>query len=282
MKTISDVLVDFANVVDPDLRATLTEGLRLVEGMPEPPQRDEVGERRDELALERARAEDEKARQLQEWVDVWGIPFVDAQQIIAGEIQDTAALAAVRKLLDQKVWGAILCLSGPNGCGKSFAASWLVAQGPPRPYPFGGSWPRERHPRFISVGVLQRVSLYGDDADWKAIANASVLAIDDVGTEYKDDKGAFAARFDQLIAHREKSPCWTVITTNLVARAKGAGEDSFAGKYGERVFDRLRRLGSGMSRLQGDSLRHKNRETQCPTPKPTNPSTPSGSTARRP
>ena len=249
MKTIADAVRDFKK--DP----IVAEGLRLVERLPEPPPRDEVGEKRDEAAAERAAEDERKKKRLHELTEIWGVPFADAQQITTGVLVETPALEAVRKLRKHATYGAILCLSGPNGCGKSLASSWLVVQGPPRDYPFGGPWPREHHPRYISVGDLQRVSLFGDDAEWRKIKAASVLAIDDVGTEFKDDKGAFAARFDQLIAHREKAPCWTVMTTNLTMRPRKQGDDSFSGKYGERVLDRLRRHGSAFLHLKNESLR---------------------------
>ena len=249
MKSIADAIRDFSS--DP----IVAEGLRLVESLPAPPPRDEVGEKRDEAAAERAAEDERKKKRLVELVEVCGVPFLDAQQLLYGIVNDTPALAAARKLYRLAQYGAIVCLSGPNGCGKTVASSWLVAQGPPRDYPYGGPWPRDRHPRFISVGALHRVSLYGDDADWAAIKNCSVLAIDDVGTEYKDDKGAFSSQFDQLIAHREKAPCWTIMTTNLLLNPRAEGGDSFSGKYGQRVIDRLRREGSGYVLLKNDSLR---------------------------
>lgn len=214
----------------------------------------------DELSLARSEAEARYRRKLHRLCEDWGVPFADAQQILRGAMDDTDALKAARKWRDLKSPGGLLVINGPNGCGKTFAASWLVIEGPPCGYPYGArddKWPAERHPRFIQVSQLMQVSMYGDNEEMRLLRNCSVLAIDDVGTEYDDDKGAFAAKFSSLIAHREKAPVWTVITTNLKLRSGKKTDVSFEKKYGARIFSRLHGHGCGSVHLYEDDMRRK-------------------------
>ena len=222
----------------------------------EMPPEDEVAEKRSE-AEEIIAAQDAKhQRRMQEVCEGWGAPFRDAQQILRGQVDETEALRVVQKFYARSLFGGVLVLSGGNGCGKTLASTWYMLQEIARPYPYGGRWPRKLHPRFIPVGELMRVSLYGRDEEYQAYERCSVLVIDDVGTEFRDSKGSFMSRFDQLIATREKGPCWTVMTTNLPLHTKKG--DSFTGRYGERILDRLHGDGCGYVHLKEDpSLRRK-------------------------
>ncbi len=199
-------------------------------------------------------------RWLREVCEDWGVPFQDARAILGGDLWTTDALTKARrwreKCGERAFYGAVLVLGGPNGCGKTFAAAWLTTQGPPAPYPYGDRWPRHRHPRMISSSDIMRMSMYGDDKTWDALRSCAVLAIDDVGLDFDDDKGAFATKLSSLIAFREKAPVWTVMTTNLPLRSKN-NEPSFSQRVGNRILSRIHGDGCGYVHLQGEDLREK-------------------------
>jgi DNA replication protein DnaC len=137
--------------------------------------------------------------------------------------------------------GRILVLAGPYGVGKTTAAAWLVAKGPPRPYTLGhvdkhkdprvgSDWPVARHPRFVCAGDLATMSPIDDL--FKAILECSVLAIDDLGMEIPDADGRLLSRLDRIIDARYRRGVWTVITTNLTP-------EEFRHRYTPRIVSRL-------------------------------------------
>jgi DNA replication protein DnaC len=63
-----------------------------------------------------------------------------------------------------------------------------------------------------------------------------LLVVDDLGSEYNDAKGFFAALLDEVIDARYSARLATAITTNLNAA-------TFAARYGARIIDRLREAG---------------------------------------
>lgn len=175
-----------------------------------------------------------------------GIPRKDAQRLRTG-LSDTSALAAAKQFLAAPT-ERILVLSGHKGCGKTVAAGWCVLQGSPDPYVprhpeesgvrrhidgYRQSWPTG--PRFLTAAQLARVSMYSD-TDLKPLYESELLAIDDLGVEYLDQKGAFLSLFDALFDARYANDARTVITTNLPAV-------EFKARYGERVADRIREVG---------------------------------------
>jgi len=212
-------------------------------------------EEAERLAKEQAKADAEKRA---EWVRARadlvdrGIPMKDVEAILGGTLKDTAALNVARG------WFAhpgltVLVLSGTRGCGKTTAASWCVAQEPPRDPLRGDRWfarpASERRywaPLFVDVTRLQRASRYDQEQMWP-FERAAVLAIDDLGLEYADVKGSFTALFDGLFNARYANEMKTVITTNLTAA-------DFKARYGERVADRIRECGRFVE-LNDPSLR---------------------------
>jgi DNA replication protein DnaC len=73
------------------------------------------------------------------------------------------------------------------------------------------------------------------------------LVLDDIGTEFNDGKGMFAAKLDRLLDARYREYRRTLITTNLTGAA-------LAERYDSRVIDRIRE-GAVWQTITGESMR---------------------------
>jgi DNA replication protein DnaC len=160
-----------------------------------------------------------------------GVPSKDRARIVDG-LDDTPALAAARAFSDSGD-KHLLVLAGPAGVGKSVAAAWLVAT-------------HARSAIFIDQSRLVRKSRYAD-SDMAPLEDVSLLAIDDLGSEYLDERGSFLTSIDGLINARYSEERPTVITTNLSSAR-------FMMRYGERISDRIREVGRFIE-FRGPSLR---------------------------
>lgn len=186
---------------------------------------------REHMAQVQAR---EKARR--EELKQWGVPRKDIERVLAGKLDENeplevarAYMAALRSCSRGDTPRSTLVLSGPVGCGKTTAAAYLLAA-------YEAPWARHPHPPvFVAVSRLIRWNRF-DDKSMAALERASALVVDDLGSEYIDDKGAFLSFFDGLLNARYADWLPTVITTNLTA-------SQFAGRYGARSVDRLREVG---------------------------------------
>lgn len=198
---------------------------------------------------EQARAREQERRQA---LGQWGVPRKDIERVLAGELDDTEPLQLARRFASGlraaagsgSGWDTpctVLVLSGPPGCGKTTAAASLLAW---RDAPWASrcAYP----PIFISVSRLVRWNRFEEKA-MAALEKAAVLVIDDLGSEYMDDKGAFLSFFDGLLNARYAEWLPTVITTNLSA-------NQFKGRYGARSVDRLREVGQFVE-IRAASLR---------------------------
>lgn len=142
-----------------------------------------------------------------------------------GLVEQTEAVQKTAGIMD-----GITVLSGGVGCGKSLAAAVWVGGG-----------------MFVSSALLSRWPRY-EMAEMRRLLMGNRLVIDDLGTEYMDDKGNFMAVLDECVNDRYSNDRPTMITTNLKA-------EDFRKRYGDRIADRVRDNGRFIS-LSDMSRRH--------------------------
>ena len=95
---------------------------------------------------------------------------------------------------------------------------------------------RHRLPMFMRGNALARYDRFNESA-MGALLGASRLVLDDIGTEYLDERGAYLSLLDELIDVRYSQELPIVITTNLTA-------PEFKGRYGSRIARRIRECGA--------------------------------------
>lgn len=159
------------------------------------------------------------------------LPARTLELLEAGLARETEAVIALGTP------ATIVVLSGTPGCGKTTAAAWWLYLAA-KEQRIRGLW--------VTAARLARWARY-DDEQMGLLLKAPRLVVDDLGTEYLDERGAFMTTFDELLNERYAHRRPTVITTNLNAEA-------FRARYDMRVVDRLREDGSFME-IESPSLR---------------------------
>jgi DNA replication protein DnaC len=146
---------------------------------------------------------------------------------------EASAIAQLRNWAERTPAG-IAILAGPPGTGKTTAAAWWALHQP------------AFAPEFMRATELAAASRFDKEvrARW---ARAQGLVLDDVGAEYADAKGSFRVDLDELVDVLYGAERLLVITTNLT-------RDDFRARYGERVVDRLREVGTWIT-VVGPSMR---------------------------
>lgn len=167
-----------------------------------------------------------------------GFPLKAVRQVGEG-VSETEAITTVRRFLGSQ--RRLLVVSGGRGVGKTLAASWWAMQAHPAP-PEVVCTPG----RFIDAPSLSRWPRYDDDR-MAQLECARALVLDDLGLEFDDKSGAFISLVDGLINARYAAMLPTLVTTNMRA-------SDFRARYGERVADRIREVGSFVE-IAGASLR---------------------------
>lgn len=150
---------------------------------------------------------------------------------------DTHALSMARRWLASD--SPSLVMHGGTGCGKTFAAMWLVAT-------------HERGAAFVRGHALARWPAWkepileaDEECPWRVnLRTVSLLLVDDVGGEQQAD--TIRATLQDLLDHRLDNGLRTVITTNL-------GMQEFGERYGAPMMSRIK-LG-GIVSVAGDDLR---------------------------
>jgi len=153
----------------------------------------------------------------------------------------TPALERARRFLEREApRGRCLVMSGETGRGKTWAAAAVL-----------NAW--EGAGLFWQMGGLARLLLSGPweerERAHAGVENASLLVLDDVGSEHLREGSAMKSIFDRIVWAREAERRATIITTNLP-------REQFKDEVSERVADRLRAWGSFFA-VPGGSLRGK-------------------------
>lgn len=182
-----------------------------------------------------------------DWLAAFGVSEKDVQ-VLKGSLVETPAVKTI-------TGGdhVMTVLAGTTGSGKTVAAvadllsylksitgaAWKLSLdrceihelSRPRP-----SFPKEKfNPLFLKAAKLARWPRYEDEA-MDQLLFSKFLIIDDLGVEFFDVKGSYAALLDEVIDERYANARKTVLTTNLDVAA-------FKARYGERLIDRLRESG---------------------------------------
>ena len=151
---------------------------------------------------------------------------------------ETPALSAVREWIAGPPACVFLALAGQAGRGKTFAAAWAISER-------GGRYALAHD--LVSVGTFDPV--------WRDLAAAPLVALDELGSEYRND--AYAASLYTLLNTRHAHQRRTILATNLDAPA-------FVARYCPDAADPLRdrlRTASRWVNLSGESMRRHWTET---------------------
>lgn len=139
--------------------------------------------------------------------------------------------------------GRGLILKGPVGTGKSAAAALLVMQCVDDKIP---AWFADCTSLLSDLSAIHALGQANKfDALEHRLMRADVLVLDDVGQERGDSWAQ--EQLEKIIAQRYAKMRPTVITTNLT-------EAQMAGRYGERIIDRLRQTSESIV-FKGKSFR---------------------------
>jgi DNA replication protein DnaC len=158
----------------------------------------------------------------------------------------TDAFSAARAFVESPA--TYLVLSGPAGRGKTFAAAWFVMQ--PRRV---GERLVESQGRYVLAHDLVSAGTF--DGIWKEIAAAPLLAIDELGSEYRNP--AYEASLYALLNVRHAHGRKTILCTNLDG---GSFVARYCPKAGDPLRDRLRTAQAWVA-LPGESMRKHFSET---------------------
>lgn len=168
---------------------------------------------------------------LYEWsgFDVYGRVRPDAKPPLYAD--------ALKSLVEEFAAGRyIIVLSGETGTGKTMASALLAL------------W---KGARMVTAQRVIELNRFNGELD--ALGSVPALAVDDLGTEYMDQKGEAEARWDGLfnrryrMARMNRAPF--VVTCNLTPK-------DFKSRYGARVADRIVEVGKFIE-VGGKSMRRK-------------------------
>lgn len=173
------------------------------------------------------------ARADRETVAARGVPELHLSAIYDSRPIDCDALKAVQSFLAGT--RTVLCLSGGVGLRKTGSACWALSEKP------------GRYVKASRLAALATSPLDDERAAYSLLFRCQVMVLDDLGGEYRDEKGWFVKMLGELLDARYEAKLKTIITTNL-------GSDEFKTTYNDRITDRVRECGIWIN-LGGVSVR---------------------------
>lgn len=147
--------------------------------------------------------------------------------------EETEAIRAVRRLFMPSGAPSVVILGGPRGRGKTTALAWMA---------------NHRRGLFVEAQDTVRMSMFAE-ADWRELAEAPTLALDECGAEFHGD--VLAANLFSMLNARIQNLRPTALATNLNPADFKA---RFLRGPMERLDDRFRACGAWVS-LPGESMR---------------------------
>jgi len=163
-----------------------------------------------------------------------GVPGRRLEEALAADVDlEAPAIKALDSWSEDR---NILVIAGPIGVGKTIAAVlWLQANG-------------GRRPLFMRASAFEARGRYDHDTR-QAWERSTGFVLDDLGVEYTDARGNFAALLDELVDLYTGGHAGLVITTNLDA-------SKFRERYGERVASRIVKFGNWRN-IRGEDRRRR-------------------------
>jgi len=131
-------------------------------------------------------------------------------------------------------------IARPVGVGKTFAGVGILRSA------------RAEDFAFYDIRTLSRALMNPQtrDAALERALSTYRLMLDDVGSTYLKVDGFLESLFEEILIHREQTPCETIITSNLTI-------SQLASVVGLRVADRLAGGWAVLHELPGESLRRR-------------------------
>lgn len=156
--------------------------------------------------------------------------------------EDTEALLAVKAWLadSSKTW---LVLCGTKGAGKTVAATWAVREA----IKTGSDGAFRR-----MTEVLKLSGFDSGASEFDFLKRVDMLVLDDAGTETLSDWAR--AQLHEIVDARHEAYRRTILTSNLMWRAKGASGEGLEQRLGERIVDRITQAGT-VRQVGGLSMR---------------------------
>lgn len=169
----------------------------------------------------------------------WGVPKRVRNAL--AKFEEKPLVDAVRRWIAEGEESWCMVLSSNPGTGKSTAAGWWLSQ-----VAKGVSHSPNASRRWWPATEVAALDFYGDD--YKRLCECASLVLDDLGTEYSDQKGALQSKLDRLFDSRYREYRKTIVTANVDAAV-------FRERYGSRIYDRLCDSGARWVSYEGESLR---------------------------
>jgi DNA replication protein DnaC len=177
----------------------------------------------------KARKDRELIRMEKEFAAAWRSSWFStgAPSRAIGSMESLLSTPALVSVFEN-VSADLLVLAGTPGVGKTVAACvWMdLARGK---YEISSC-------KWVQAGELARGYAYEQEA-FDSVAKSTALVIDDLGTEFLDQKERYLCTLEEILSKRYAHERPTLLTTNL-------SPEKFKERYGERLVSRIHEDGA--------------------------------------